>query len=494
MLRPARGAETAIWMNSLVMWSGVTGRLLGYGTAVVAVGIASLITTFIVHWIGPSISLLFFPAVLVTAVFCGYGPALVATLLSTLALAFLFVPPRYSLNIGIDDLIRLAVFVLVALATAWISAARKTAEDALRHSLGDLQRANGVLRQVREWPSLLEPDRPEEIRSLLLHAAGVVGASNALGAWEIEEEPWIYVATTSPGAGVTRHRLIAFDAAAFESDLLWSLPDNPIAKSANGRPIAGAAFKEEHLTGRMFFVELPAQAVASALDVVAREMGNSLERLHLARQMRHVAVREERIRLAQDLHDGVLQALTGIRLQLQALAEARDNGVRDHLLAIERAIAIEQRELRLFIDAVRPSAAPPEESRPLADGLEEMRGRLEREWKTPISIRISSPIASLGAATYRAVRLMLHEAIVNALRHGHPSRVSVDVQRTHNHLKLVVQDDGRGFAFLGRLEHSTLVSSGAGPMSLRDRVCALGGTMAVESSQSGASVEIMLPV
>src|SRR6185503_9042114 len=127
-------------------------------------------------------------------------------------------------------------------------------------------------------------------------------------------------------------------------------------------------------------------------------------------------------------------------------------------------------------------------------GLEEMRERLEREWKTPISIRISSPMASLRPPTYRAVRLMVHEAIVNALKHGHPSRVSVAVQKTGDNLRLVVQDDGRGFAFVGRLEHPALLASGAGPGSLRDRVSAMGGTMAVESSQRGAMVEILLPL
>jgi signal transduction histidine kinase len=270
-------------------------------------------------------------------------------------------------------------------------------------------------------------------------------------------------------------------------------PD-PIAKLLEGRPTLSAEFQEEHLSGRVIFVDLPAQEVPSAVDVVAREMGNSLERRHLARQMRLLAVSEERIRLARDLHDGVLQSLTGIRLQLQTIAETARSQGRDHLLAIERALAIEQRELRLFIESVRPSARPSEESRPLADGLEEMRERLEREWKTTISIRIASPMAALRPAMYRAVRLMLHEAIVNALKHGHPSRISVTVQEAGEALRLVVQDDGRGFAFVGRLDHPALVASGAGPGSLRDRVSAMGGTMAVESSQGGASVEILLPL
>jgi signal transduction histidine kinase len=71
--------------------------------------------------------------------------------------------------------------------------------------------------------------------------------------------------------------------------------------------------------------------------------------------------------------------------------------------------------------------------------------------------------------------------------------VSVEVQAGDgNQLKILVVDDGRGFPFNGRLEHEALVKSGCGPLSLRDRVIALGGKMAVESGPSGASVEILL--
>jgi signal transduction histidine kinase len=57
----------------------------------------------------------------------------------------------------------------------------------------------------------------------------------------------------------------------------------------------------------------------------------------------------------------------------------------------------------------------------------------------------------------------------------------------------VVSDDGRGFPFRGRLEHDELVSANVGPLSLRERVVAAGGTLAVESGPSGSRVEIVLP-
>ena len=63
--------------------------------------------------------------------------------------------------------------------------------------------------------------------------------------------------------------------------------------------------------------------------------------------------------MARDLHDGVLQSLTGIRLEMRAVAAALDEtpSTRDRLFAIERALAIEQRELRFFIGGLGPGGA-----------------------------------------------------------------------------------------------------------------------------------------
>src|ERR1051326_6797002 len=110
-------------------------------------------------WRGPSISLMFFPAVLTVAMYGGYGPALVATVLSALSLAYFFVPPRYSLNIGADDAIRLPVFTPVAgvaVGAAWGRPARKRAEAAQRRALDELHAALTTLRKVSGWPTFVD--------------------------------------------------------------------------------------------------------------------------------------------------------------------------------------------------------------------------------------------------------------------------------------------------------------------------------------------------
>ena len=64
---------------------------------------------------------------------------------------------------------------------------------------------------------------------------------------------------------------------------------------------------------------------------------------------------------------------------------------------------------------------------------------------------------------------MIHEAVSNALKHAHPSHISIQINATTSGLQMVVTDDGQGFAFRGRLEHEELARANIGPVSLRER-------------------------
>ena len=474
------------------MVTPLRSRTLAYGGAVAAVLIATIGTFTIYRWIAPSISLLFFPAVLVPAIYGGYGPGLLATALSTVIIAYLFAPPRYLFDIGVDDFVRVTVFLLIATATAWLSSRRRRAEEAQRKSLSDLEAAINTLRKVSGWPVLIAADTAASVRRMLEHAANVVDAAAAAAIWEAEEEPWLYVASSLPGEGgaVTKHSPI-------------ELPplDEPLPAEFAARlgppPHATAGFRTEHLSGRVCFagIEGSTPDAMAIVNVVAREVGNSLDQLYLADRLRELAIREDRIRLARDLHDGVLQSLTGVRLELQAIAAQPDGDapLQDRLLAIERALALEQRELRLFIEDLKPSVGASADAGSLAQELEEMSVRLTAEWKVPIVVRVTPPELSLAAGVEQGLRLMAHEAVVNALKHAHPSKVTVDVAARDGSLTFVVRDDGRGFPVPGHLDHDELVRRNVGPASLRDRVTALGGRMTIDSTASGSRIEIAVP-
>src|SRR5204863_9973279 len=132
------------------------------------------------------------------------------TVVSTFALAFFFVPPRYSLEIGADDWIRLAAFAGVAVATSALSAARRRAQEAQRRALDELHAALTTLRKVSGWPTFVGAGLAAGTRRLLAHAAAVVGCLRVVAAWESEDEPWLYVAE-SDGASPTIGRIAPTD-------------------------------------------------------------------------------------------------------------------------------------------------------------------------------------------------------------------------------------------------------------------------------------------
>jgi signal transduction histidine kinase len=508
-----------------------SSSVAAYIVAVPAVALATVTTFALRGLIGPSVSILFFPTVIMVAMYGGYGPALFATLLSTTALAFFLVPPFYSFHIGVDDVIRLAVFAVVAVVTASISSARVRAEESQKQALAELSGALSTLRKVSGWPLFVDVSLAVGAGRLLAHAASVVECARAVAVWEAEEEPWVYVAESgvrpadAPEAiakypptllaplvdpALEGTTFVSADAPGADMDLrVWRAS---VLTAWRGRPVhrelaprlvepglASATFAVEHLKGRMFFSGAGSATpdLIPLVEVVVHEVGNSLERLYLQERRHQIAIREDRIRVARDIHDGVLQSLTGIRLRLQSLADELDTPAygRDRLLALERAIAIEQREIRLFIEDLKPADRPVRASGGVAQALEELRGRLAVEWNFPISVRVSPDDLPLPVSAEQTFRLLVREAVVNALKHAHPSRVSVDVQaHGRDGLRVVVSDDGRGFPFHGRLEQDELLTSGVGPVSLRERLASLGGSLAIESMPTGSRVEITLPI
>jgi signal transduction histidine kinase len=405
---------------------------------------------------------------------------------------------------------------------------------------GHETRLRGEIERLARWPPAALMGREVALDRVLEHAAQIIGAQCAVVAWEAADEPWLHLASrsstttgiepvsagTTSRVAVSKHPpgeidpvvpppladavILCTSALANSNVSLVRMGDATsewhglplhvaLMPHLAGTGVASAPFRTEHMSGRAFFSDLgnPTAEIMSLTEVVAREIGTSIDQLYMADQLKDVAASEQRIRLARDLHDGFLQSLTGIRFEVATIAASLDQepteATRDRLLAVERAMAIEQRELRLFIDALKPAARSDELLIALASRLDVMRDRLSLEWKTPVTIRTQPRSIALSDDLERAILLMTHEAIVNALKHAHASRISVDVRLEAETLTIAVADDGRGFRFKGRYDHASLTHSDLGPTSLRERVTGLGGQMTIESTDTGSRVEIRVP-
>jgi signal transduction histidine kinase len=240
----------------------------------------------------------------------------------------------------------------------------------------------------------------------------------------------------------------------------------------------------------------PADPVNEDLAVAAMAAGQlslTIEAWQLHSELRIAAASEERVRLARDLHDGVLQFLAGARLQLDLISSTKlDDAARARVEQMIEAIGEEQRSLRAVINAMR--RAPEIAVARLSSSLDHLTSHLSRSWDATISAAVEPSDLTVSDSMEDDVVRIAREAVANAVRHGGARRIDIEVRQNDDRLDIAIGDDGRGFAFQGRMANGELASYAGRPRSLHDRIIAMGGTMVVTSAKSGASIEVSVPL
>ncbi|HSL82046.1 MAG TPA: sensor histidine kinase [Thermoanaerobaculia bacterium] len=378
------------------------------------------------------------------------------------------------------------------------------------------------------WPREAEADADSVLGEVLAYAGGMVGVSEVLAVWTEGDEPWVHLAAWQGGlltrsreapdrfeppvperlAGATflcadlRERPPSVLLAAAGRQERWAgEPVHPeLAARFGAESLLSAPLRGEAVQGRLFFLGVPRLTSDELLlaEVVAAVVRERLEHLHLTDRLGRTAATEERIRLARDLHDGVLQSMTGFALRLEAVRRQLDEdpaAARGALEEVQRLIALEQRDLRFFIQELKPASEGVEgNGRELVGRLEELAHRIEREWDLRVELDAGGLDRPVPERLGREVYLLVREALVNAARHGEAATVAVRLaDGTGEEVSNTVTDDGRGFPFEGRYADRALAELGLGPKSLRERVAALRGSLTVESGPGGSSVGIVLP-
>lgn len=389
------------------------------------------------------------------------------------------------------------------------------------------ERRRREMSELAAWPPHRvrgsELPQPEVLES----AARILGARRVLLAWEEPDEPWLHLAiwcdgelrswreapetfepvVAEPLAGLT---FLAKDVTAAEPNVLhnashiprgWrAAPIHPeLVRRFAMTSVLCLPLRGECLEGHLFALDKPRMTGDDLLlgEVVAHEVASSMDQSLLSRRLRQAAAADERMRLSRDLHDGVLQSLTGAALQLetvQRLWESEPQAARARLAAIQRLIVDEQRDLRFFVHASK--LAPfglTVGSAGLNTTLRQLITRLEGLWSLRVELHLDrKDDRSFDMLAYD-ICFIVQEALVNAARHAAASEVRVAVGRENGTVHVAVTDNGRGFPFEGDYDHARLDALQLGPVMLKERVKSLGGTLAIHSTAAGASLDIRLP-
>jgi signal transduction histidine kinase len=227
-------------------------------------------------------------------------------------------------------------------------------------------------------------------------------------------------------------------------------------------------------------------AVAGLLDITERKRAEEERDRLRAREIEARTQREERRRIARDLHDIVLQDLSGA-LQSLRLTHLRSRGAEpkldfeEELEALRRAVA----GLRSAIHDLRH-----EKERPFVESVQslvELNRQLTPERNVTLVIEEEFPEV-LPAEVSVELSRVLQEALTNTRRHSEAKNVEVKLRLEDQEVLTEVTDDGRGF-------DPASVQAGVGLSAMRERVEALGGEIEVRSRPGeGTNVTVRVPL
>ncbi|HEX5951107.1 MAG TPA: sensor histidine kinase [Actinomycetota bacterium] len=214
--------------------------------------------------------------------------------------------------------------------------------------------------------------------------------------------------------------------------------------------------------------------------VLARRVrGAQLDRERFLQRAVDASDRERR-RIAGDLHDGPVQDLAGLAMQLSAAAERSEEPERSTLAEAAAATRASIRTLRSAVVGVYP---PNLQQAGLGPALSDLTARLQQEGLA-VSLQVADERfdPEIDALLYRACQ----EALRNVDAHAHASRVRVAVRREGSTAVLEVVDDGRGVA-----PAEVARARGEGHMGLQileELVRDAGGTLRVAPADGGGTV------
>lgn len=202
-----------------------------------------------------------------------------------------------------------------------------------------------------------------------------------------------------------------------------------------------------------------------------------------------IARREERARLARDLHDAVKQQLFVIQTAA-ATAQARfttdAEGARTAVDHVRTAARDATTELEALLEELQ---AVPTENTGLVEALRKQCEALALRTGTDVTFNAPKlpPHEMLPPGAHEAIYRVAQEALANVARHARASRVTVALTTEGRRLELRVTDDGSGF-------DSSSANPGMGTGNMRARASELGGQLAIASGASGTDVRLSLPL
>jgi signal transduction histidine kinase len=244
------------------------------------------------------------------------------------------------------------------------------------------------------------------------------------------------------------------------------------------------------------FARLPiGSETLDTLGSIAGLVAQGIERQRSQKELRraikanHEAVVGERRRIAREMHDGLLQNVTGIALQLRAVLPRVRANPDEAATVLEHILDLAERtttEARLAVVGMRHFTES-------GDVVKALQGAVERTLAGStlgLAVNVRGRTRAMSPRICDAAALIVEHAVTNVVRHAHAHEVRLVMDFGVRRLRISIRDDGRGFV----PDPATTGTTHFGLLGMRERAREIGATVQVRSTlDRGTTVSIVVP-
>ena len=188
---------------------------------------------------------------------------------------------------------------------------------------------------------------------------------------------------------------------------------------------------------------------------------------------------KERLRIAQELHDGVNGDLSAIKYKLNELATSNQQGLKEAVAMLDKSC--EQ------VRAISHNLVPPAlENFDLRAATSDYCYKMNANYAPEVVFQYLGDTALLPKEVEVNMYRIVQELVTNALKHAKANEIHVQLSANNKILQLTVEDDGVGF------EANKISNQGIGLKNIASRVDYLGGELDIVSNNEGTSVSVLL--
>jgi signal transduction histidine kinase len=208
--------------------------------------------------------------------------------------------------------------------------------------------------------------------------------------------------------------------------------------------------------------------------------------VQLSEQNGRVVLLEERERVARELHDGIIQSLYAIGMQLQLIRLAQ-TGPDGEMGEIIHSLDTVIEDIRRYILNLRVANY---EQQTMSEALKDIVARLHIPETMTVEVDAPNRQPPFASPVFESVCQIAQEALSNTVRHADARHVKLSIRESDETFEMLVEDDGKGFDLNDSDRHE-----GLGLRNMQQRARILGGSVQIRSTPGeGTRLTVRLPV